>query len=134
MRAPPGAVPLFEHDQRVALVHRLALLAEDLLDDPRVLRLDRHLHLHRLEDDHGVALGDRLADLALDLPHRARDVGLDLRHAVPLRDIRSGGETGADASRAGGRRARGPARPRGYAGAVTPEPAPEPPDQLAPIR
>src|SRR3954447_22038061 len=46
---------LFERDEDVALVDGLALLAEDLLDGPLVLGLDRHLHLHRLEDDHGVA-------------------------------------------------------------------------------
>src|ERR671920_357054 len=40
------------------------------------------------EHDERVALVDRVADLALDLPDRARDVGLDLRHAVLLRDIR----------------------------------------------
>src|SRR3954468_11952240 len=133
MRAPPGAVPLLEHDERVALVHRLTLLAQDLPDHPRVLRLDRHLHLHRLEDDHRVALGDRLADLALDLPHGARDVGLDLRHAVLLRDISSVGKpawtitAGVDG---------GPAGRRGYAAAVTPEPLPEQkaPDDLTPIR
>src|SRR3954469_23745964 len=79
-----GLVRLLEDDQRVALVHRLALLAEDLLDRAGVLGLDRHLHLHRLEDDHGVALVDLLADLALDLPDGARDVGHDLRHDVLL--------------------------------------------------
>src|SRR5215210_4227307 len=83
-----GPCRLLEHDERVALVDRLALLAQDLPDDARVLGLDRRLHLHRLEDHDGVALPDRLADLALDLPDRARDVGLDLRHAVLLRDIR----------------------------------------------
>src|SRR3954467_1872299 len=46
----------------------LALLAEDLLDDARVLGLDRHLHLHRLEDDDGVALLDRLPPLAPGSP------------------------------------------------------------------
>src|SRR5215211_3519186 len=88
-RAPSGAPGrLLEHDERVALVDRLALLAQDLAHDAAVLGLDRHLHLHGLEDHDGVALGHRGADLALDLPDRARDVGLDLRHAVLLRDIR----------------------------------------------
>src|SRR4051794_39691132 len=66
---------LFEHDERVALVDRLALFAEDLLHHAGLLRLDRHLHLHGLERDDGVALFDDVADLALDLPHDARDVG-----------------------------------------------------------
>src|SRR5690348_7814081 len=72
--------PLLEDDERVALVHRLALLAEDLLDGARVLRLDGHLHLHRLEDDDGVALGDLLPDRALDLPHGPGDVRFDVSH------------------------------------------------------
>ena len=45
-----------------------------------VLGLDRHLHLHRLEDDDGVAIGDVVADLDLDLPDGAGDVRLDVRH------------------------------------------------------
>ena len=52
-------------------------------DRAGVLGLDGHLHLHRLEDHDGVALVDAVADLDLDLPHRARDVGLDLGHARP---------------------------------------------------
>src|SRR5258705_10084026 len=75
--------PLLKDDEGIALVHGLALLAEDLLHRALVLGFDRHLHLHRLEDHDGVALGDLVADLALDLPHGARDVGLDVRHALP---------------------------------------------------
>src|SRR3954471_20461719 len=75
--------PLFKDDERIALVHGLALLAEELLDSALVLGLDGHLHLHGLEDDDGVALADLIADLAFDLPHGARDVGLDVRHALP---------------------------------------------------
>src|SRR3954469_21522714 len=75
--------PLLKDDERIALVHRLALLAEDLLHGAFVLGLDGHLHLHRLEDHDGVAFGDLVADLAFDLPHGARDVGLDVRHALP---------------------------------------------------
>src|ERR671924_613839 len=67
-----------QDDERVALGHRLALLADDLLDDALVLRLDRHLHLHRLEDHERVALLDLLADLTLDLPDGACDVSLDV--------------------------------------------------------
>src|SRR3954468_13285144 len=83
---------LLEDHEGVPLVHRLALLAEDLLDGAFVLGLDRHLHLHRLEDHDRVALLDRVADLALDLPHRARDVGLDVRHVLgpPGLSVRAG--------------------------------------------
>src|SRR5437016_7794701 len=78
---PPASlssVPLPEDNERVALGHRLALRDDDLLDDPGVLGLDRHLHLHRLEDHDRVALLDAVAHLHLDLPHGARDVGLDV--------------------------------------------------------
>src|SRR5262249_42134327 len=47
---------LFEDDEDVALRDGLALLAADLGDLARVLRLDPHLPLHRLQDAHGVAL------------------------------------------------------------------------------
>src|SRR5215211_4808254 len=50
--------PLFKDDERIALVDRLAFLAQDLLDGALVLGLDGHLHLHRLEDHDAVALGD----------------------------------------------------------------------------
>src|SRR3954451_22500423 len=53
---------LFEDDEDVALGHRLALLAADLGDLARVLGLDRHLHLHGLEDYDRVALVDLIAD------------------------------------------------------------------------
>src|SRR5271166_1900719 len=71
---------LLQHHQRVALVDRLALLAADLRDRAGVLRLDGHLHLHRLEDRHGVALLDRVPDGTFDFPHRAGDMRLDLGH------------------------------------------------------
>ena len=70
------------HGQDVAFAHRLALLAADLLDGAFVLRFDGHLHLHRLEDDDGVAFFDRVTDLALDLPHRSGDVSFDVGHGV----------------------------------------------------
>src|SRR3954447_9430027 len=63
---PDASWVLLKLHQRVALGDRLALLDEDRLDCPLVLRLDGHLHLHRLEDRHGVALLDLLADLAFD--------------------------------------------------------------------
>src|SRR3954464_697991 len=76
---PDASSRLLKLHQRVALGYRLPLLDEDRLDGPLVLRLDGHLHLHRLEDRDGVALGDLLADLALDLPDRPGDVRLDVR-------------------------------------------------------
>src|SRR3954453_5797952 len=65
-----------EDNESVALRDRLPLLARDLLDRAVVLGLDRHLHLHRLEDYERVALLDLVADLALDLPDGSGDVGL----------------------------------------------------------
>src|SRR5262249_61000054 len=70
------------HAEAVAFADRLALLAEDLLDGPLVLGLDRDLHLHRLEDHDGVALLDRVADRDLDFPYVAGDVRLDIRHGA----------------------------------------------------
>src|SRR3954468_8827291 len=58
---PPAScssTALLQHHEDVAFAHRLALLAADLLDDAVVFGLDRDLHLHRLEDDDGVAVGD----------------------------------------------------------------------------
>src|SRR5689334_19378067 len=85
---PDASSVLLKDDQGVALRDRLPLLHEDLLDGALVLRLDRHLHLHRFEDRDGVALRDLLTDLALDLPHRAGDVRLDVRQ------LRSSSKTG----------------------------------------
>src|SRR3954471_8861548 len=76
---PDASWVLLKLHQRVALGDRLPFLDEDRLDLALVLRLHGHLHLHRLEDRDGVALGDVLADLALDLPDGARDVRLDVR-------------------------------------------------------
>src|SRR3712207_6888580 len=53
--------------------------SQDLAHRALVLRLDGHLHLHRLEDDHGVALVDVVARGDLDLPDGAGDVRVDLR-------------------------------------------------------
>src|SRR3954454_21234111 len=72
---------LFEDDEDVALGDGLALLAANLGDLARVLGLDRHLHLHRLEDGDRVALVDLVADLDLDLPDCAGDVRLYVSHA-----------------------------------------------------
>src|SRR3954451_15630166 len=69
--ANPSAISLrlFQDDQDVALGNRLALFDADLGHLAGVLGLDGHLHLHRLEDDDGVALVDLIADRDLDLPH-----------------------------------------------------------------
>src|SRR6516164_5855982 len=76
---PPRSLKDYE---RVALGHRLPLLDADLAHDSRILRLDGHLHLHRLQDHDRVALVDAVADLDLDLPYGAGDVSLDLGQAV----------------------------------------------------
>jgi hypothetical protein len=69
-----------QYDENVALADRLALFAADLSDGPGVLGFDRHLHLHRLEDDDGVVDVDLIADGYLDLPDGSGDVGGDVRH------------------------------------------------------
>src|SRR5690606_36773167 len=75
----------------VALLHGIALLAPDLLDGPGARRLDRHLHLHGLEDDDHVALGDGVALSLLDLPNGSSDVRRDFDgHAVRTLGERSG--------------------------------------------
>src|SRR4051812_44565498 len=81
--AASSCAALIEDNQRVALGHGLALFARDLGDRAVVLGLDRHLHLHRLEDHERVALRDLIADLALDLPHGPGDVGLDIWQLRP---------------------------------------------------
>ncbi len=73
---------LLQHDQRVALADRLALLAADARDGAGVFGLDRHLHLHRLEDRDRVALLDAVADGTLDFPYRAGDMSLDVSHSI----------------------------------------------------
>src|ERR1700759_4486562 len=62
---PPGGAA-FADKEGAPLGARLPLLHEDLLDHAGVLGLDRHLHLHRLEDHHRVALRHAVADLDLD--------------------------------------------------------------------
>src|SRR5436309_1522274 len=68
---------LFEDNERVALGNRLSLGAEDLLHHTGILDLHRHLHLHRLENHHRIALVDAVADRDLDLPHRPGDMGFN---------------------------------------------------------
>src|SRR3954451_18848425 len=69
-----------QHYEDVAFADRLALLAADLLHGPVVLDLDRDLHLHRLQDDDRVAIGNRVADGDFDFPHVPSYVSLDVRH------------------------------------------------------
>src|SRR5947209_5214607 len=102
-RATPGAgsstrrrpVGLGEDNEWVALRDRLPLLHQDLLDLAWILGLDRHLHLHRLQDHHSVALVDLVANRDLDLPHGAGDVGLDLRQNVLLAGLEGALRSGA---------------------------------------
>src|SRR3954463_16615939 len=87
VRSPPpesDGMALLEDDEDVALLHRLALLDADLLHRAGILGLDRHLHLHRLEDDHGVTLVDLVAGLDLYLPNGSGDVSgdVDLGHGA----------------------------------------------------
>src|SRR5438445_596665 len=82
------SAPLLKDHQRVAFRDRLALRDADLAHLAVVLRLDGHLHLHRLEDHERVPFLDLLANLALDLPNRAGDVRLDLWQRVLRRSIR----------------------------------------------
>ena len=55
-------------------------MAEDLGHHAALLGLDRHLHLHRLDDHERVTLLHRLADLAGDAPDGAGDLGLHDGH------------------------------------------------------
>src|SRR5215207_6551233 len=71
---------LLQHHEDVAFADALALLAANLLHDAIVLGLDRNLHLHRLQDDDGVAVGDLVPDRDLDFPDVAGDVRLDVCH------------------------------------------------------
>src|SRR6185369_1181849 len=78
--ASRSSTPLLQNDEDVAFADRLALGAADLLDDAVVFGLNRDLHLHRLEDDDGVAVGDLVAHRYLDFPDVAGDVCLDVCH------------------------------------------------------
>jgi hypothetical protein len=70
-----------KHYEDVAFTYRLTLLAANLLDGAVVFGLDRDLHLHRLEDDDGVAVLNFVPNRDLDFPHAARDVRLDIHGA-----------------------------------------------------
>src|SRR3954469_16298803 len=80
----PGAFFLLQHHQPVPFADRLRLLAADLRHLAVLGRLDRHLHLHALEDHQHVAGLHLVADLLLDLPDGAGDVRRDVGHGQSL--------------------------------------------------
>ena len=87
---PEASSLVLKNDQRIALADRLALLHRNLLHGAGVLGLDRHLHLHRLEDHDGVSLVDRVAGRDLDLPDGAGDVSLDVGQVGPPESLERG--------------------------------------------
>src|SRR6266487_3777486 len=74
----------------VALGDGLALLDQDLPDDPGLWRQQWDLHLHRFEDHQRIVLGDLVADRHLDLPHRSGDLAPDPQfgHVLPAALVR----------------------------------------------
>ena len=68
----PSASLARQLDQGLAAIHLVADGDQDLGDLPVARALDRELHLHRLEHDQDVALGDRGAGVGADLDHHAR--------------------------------------------------------------
>src|SRR6185437_8604580 len=75
---------LRKHDEDVAFVHCLAFAARDLFDFSRRGRLDRHLHLHRLEDDARLPFEHVVALFHFDLPNGSGDVRTHVRrHCSP---------------------------------------------------
>src|SRR5579862_2880696 len=54
---------LLDHEERLPVLHRLAVFHHDRLDGPGRVRLDLVQELHRLDDAERLALGHRLADL-----------------------------------------------------------------------
>src|SRR4051794_32764928 len=128
-RTFPEASVSVEDNERVSLRHGLTFLALDCGDRAVVLRLDGHLHLHRLEDHERVALRDLIADLALDLPHGPGDVGLDVGHVCSPRErLRSRGNIGAPPDGPGTLDRRGGRRPPCFSprGGAPPPPPPPP--------
>ena len=69
-----------ERDQIAFLNHVLGLHME-FPDNPRDLGHHGYLHLHGLEDDDLVALGDHLAFIDDNLPNIRGDLSPDLVHA-----------------------------------------------------
>jgi len=79
MSLPPGGESS-ERDEHVPFAHSLAFGHVDLLDLPRLRRLDGHLHLHRLEDDARLPLGDTVPHFNFDFPDGTGDVRVDGGH------------------------------------------------------
>src|SRR3954453_19611109 len=76
---PNGSLDDRDH---VAFLHDVALVDPQLLDGAPALRRYRDLHLHRLEDDQGVALLDAVAGADHDFPDIGHHLGADfLGHA-----------------------------------------------------
>src|SRR5205823_3157497 len=88
---PAGAAPVsFEDDQDLALLDHLALLHTHLFDGAGARRRDGDLHLHRLEDEQLIFLGDLRSGLGLHLPHAADQLRLDFSHTGMLPCLRHG--------------------------------------------
>src|SRR5260221_13226709 len=54
---------LLDQEERLSVLHGLAVLDQDRLHGPRLVAFDLVQELHRLDDAQGLPLGDRLADL-----------------------------------------------------------------------
>ena len=70
--------------KETAFLNHVLGLHMELADDARNVGHHRYLHLHRLEDDDLVALGDHLALVHGDLPDVRGDLSPDLVHAGRL--------------------------------------------------
>src|SRR6266536_5167962 len=85
---------LVDDGDEVALLHHLLGLDVELAHDAGDLGHHGDLHLHGLEDDDLVALGDHLPLLGHHLPHVRRDLGANLSHVLPLVAVASSGSCG----------------------------------------
>src|SRR5256885_9843416 len=73
-----GRTRLVDDRDQVALLDDIALVDRELLDHPVGLGEYRDLHLHRLENDQGVALGHLVPGVGDHLPHVGHHLGPDL--------------------------------------------------------
>src|SRR5262245_15590773 len=73
---------LVDQCDQIALLHDVLGLDVELPHDARDLGHDRDLHLHRLEDDELVSLGDHLALVDTNLPDVGGDLRSDLVHGA----------------------------------------------------